>query len=391
MYRCLIAVRLALVAGIAGLGLTGSSVVSSQPHVLKLYVVPLRDQETDASGRPLHDFTATPAQFTQLVAEVNWVYEGTGIQFSFDPATAWQPLADTDMNSDRTLFQRGNEIAAQHLGMIVCFLRWGPNPSSRTGNGNAYPPLDAGPVPPAVDGVSQNYVALPDFFGANYSGLNQGNGSFAAHEFGHYLGLYHTFPGWTDRQGPVYASIPGASTPSRTQADQAAIDFIAANGRTVSALDGDALDDTAPDPSPVLYQAHSQNVCSSREITVQGRIEGVQVTFTLMPDPNNVMSYFAACPAGSVPALSRFTFQQMERMRGTLQKPSRNHLLQPAAQPICSQLRDQIGALEAQRAALSEAMKGAPPQVKGDIGRRISALLLQINALRQELRAHGCP
>jgi hypothetical protein len=237
-------------------------------------------------------------------------------------------MANTELNTDGpNMRQLGNNIAAAFPGKIVCFLRWGSGPSP-TGNGNAYPPPGAGPKPPHVDDVVQNYVALPNRIAPNFGLLNQGNGGFVAHEFGHYLGLYHTFPGWTDLNGPVYARFSGVM-PSATQADQAVIDYLAARDRTIAALDGDGLSDTPPDPSPILYAAHSQDICANAQITALGKISGAPVSFTFSPDPNNVMSYFGGCPpAGSEPIPFHFSAQQIDRMISTLGHSSRRTLIE---------------------------------------------------------------
>ena len=231
---------------------------------LRLHIIPLTDTQLDANGNPTHPYDITPQEFADLVVRVTWSFEGTGIRLLFDPANDWEPMADTQLNTDAPGNRdRGNQIAASIPGKIVCFLRWGPYPQP-TGNGNAYPPPGAGPKPPSVDDVVQNYVALPNRIAPNFQLLNQGNGSFVAHELGHYFGLYHTFPGWTDRRGPIYGQIPGDNIPSQQAADQGLIDYIAANGGTLNALDGDLLSDTAPDPSPVLYGAHQQDICWKR-------------------------------------------------------------------------------------------------------------------------------
>jgi hypothetical protein len=296
---------------------------------LRLHVIPLTDIERDANGNSTRPFAITPQEFTDLVERVNWSFEGTGIRIVFDPATDWQPIADTQLNTDApSMRERRNQIAADILGKIVCFLRWGPG-TEPTGNGNAFPPPGAGPAPPSVDDVEQNYVALPNRIAPNFGLLNQGNGSFVAHELGHYLGLYHTFPGWTDRRGPVFGQIPGTATPSAQAADQAIIGYIATHGGTVNALDGDLLSDTTPDPSPVLYGAHSQDICAQQEIVVSGTISGQPVSFTFAPDPNNVMGYYRTCgPAGAPPTPARFSLQQVQRMHETLQHPSRRHLIE---------------------------------------------------------------
>src|SRR5262249_53420304 len=138
------------------------------------------------------------------------------------------------------------------------------------------------------------YVALPNRIGPGASFLDLGSGSFFAHEVGHYLGLYHTFPGWSDLFGPVYS---GQTPANAAAADQTVINYIMANGGTVDELDGDQMSDTAPDPSPILFRAHAQDICSNPSITITGTWRDRPISFTLQPDPNNIMSYFAACSA----------------------------------------------------------------------------------------------
>ncbi|PZM67560.1 hypothetical protein [Paenibacillus dendritiformis] len=307
---------------------------------LRLHIIPLTNTELDSAGNPIKPYAITPVEFADLVVRVNRSFEGTGIRLVFDPSTDWEPMADTQLNTDlyadlynaaSPLRERGNQIASRYSGKIVCFLRWGNEPTGNpTGNGNAFPPPGASPKPPSVNDFEQNYVALPNRIVPPYGLLNQGNGSFVAHELGHYLGLYHTFPGWSDREGPgsIFEHIPSGTPLSASVADQAVIDYIVANGGTVDALDGDLLDDTPPDPTPILFNAHSQDICAQRQIAVTGFISGRLVSFIFEPDPNNVMSYYTACgPAGAPPPPSRFSSQQVRRMLKTLLHPARRHLL----------------------------------------------------------------
>ena len=285
---------------------------------LRLHVIPLSNSDSTKA------YTVTSAQFASVIDRVNALYQSADIRFVFDANTDWKPMADTELNTDGpNRLARGNAIAASLPGKIVILLRWGSD-TSPTGNGNAYPPPGVGPKPASVNDVVQNYVALPDKIESN-GFLNLGNGSFVAHELGHYLGLYHTFPGWTDRLGPVYAEIPGVSIPSATAADQAVIDYIAANGGTVNALDGDGISDTPPDPSPALYQAHNQNTCAVRTIIVRGTLNSTSVSFTFNPDPDNIMGYYVG--VYGICVSHHFSAQQIQRMRKTLTSSVRVALL----------------------------------------------------------------
>jgi hypothetical protein len=312
---------------------SNGNVTNPPPWVsIHLLIVPLSDKETNASGTLNHAYTVTPVEFSRLIDRVNLCYSSARIRFLFDPETDWQPMADTDLNREKGDYvDRQNNFSASHLGKMVCFLRWGndpKNPESPTGNGNAYPPPGAGPMPENVEDHVQNFVELPDFSDPGYGGLNQGGGGFMAHEFGHYLGLYHTFPGWSDRTGPLYSRIDGDGPLSVTQADEAIVDYILAHGQQISALDGDLLSDTPPDPSPVIFQAHNQDICNVPMINVQKTVGSRVYNFELTPDPMNIMSYFGTCPTGAdPPTLGHFSPQQIARLRSTLMHSARRHLL----------------------------------------------------------------
>lgn len=293
----------------------------SNAYDLRLQVIPLSNSDGTKA------YNVTPQQFASLVDRVNAVYAGTGIRFLFDPDTDWAPMNDTELNTDGTNQQtRANAIAATYPSKMLCLLRWGPS-AKVTGNGNAYPPPGNAPKPPDLNDVEQNYVALPSSIGSfpgAYDYLNLGNGSFVGHELGHYLGLYHTFPGWTDLDGPVYARFNG-SMPSAAAADQAVIDYIAQNGGTIAALDGDRISDTPPDPSQVLYTAHGQDYCAQQKLTVNGVMNNQKVSFTFDPDVGNIMSYYPSCSYPPTP--QHFSPLQIQRMIETLNNTSRRSLL----------------------------------------------------------------
>ena len=310
----------------SGVSTTSHITLNVSWHDLRLLVIPLSD--SDGVG---HAPNVTATEFSELVTRVNRSFVGTGIRLVFDASNDWAPMNDDELNRDGTnMGTRANAIAANNPGRIVCLLRWGGDLANSTGNGNAFPPGTGNP-PLGVTDVVQNYVALPNQITAT-AFLNFGDGSFVAHEFGHYLGLYHTFNGWTDRLGPIYGSVPATTSLTQLLADQKVVDWIAANGGTVAALDGDRLVDTPPDPAPVLFAAHSQNVCEQPTITVTGQVGSDAMSYSLTPDPGNVMGYFANCiplgsPAGTLPPPQRFTSQQIAKMNSTLQGPARSHLI----------------------------------------------------------------
>jgi hypothetical protein len=119
------------------------------------------------------------------------------------------------------------------------------------------------------------------------------------------------------------------------------LDFIASHGGTVdTALDGDRILDTPPDPSNTFYtfkgnfapNSNPKPWCTSPEINVSGTLNSAQVTFTLQPDTHNVMSYFDPCTMDNDGLWSpgHFTKGQIKQMHDTLfGSPQRRHLLPP--------------------------------------------------------------
>lgn len=299
---------------------------------LRLHIVALRDDDG------MFAFDATPQDFARLVDRANRTFSKTGYRIVFSPAADWETFDRTVLNRQQaSWFTIADSIAGAHPARIVGILRWGSE-AGRTGNANAYPPPDASPRHPAISDRSQRFVMLENFLrDAVFTFLNLHGGSHLAHELGHYLGMYHTFPDWTDARGVVYEPLfapgpPGSPPPNATQAqvDQKVVDFIATYGGTIGALDGDQIADTPPDPSPVLFRSHGQTECTNRTITVSGTTGGNAVSYTFDPDISNVMSYFGPCANGpdGFPLPQRFTAGQAARMKAVLTSDDwRNKLL----------------------------------------------------------------
>ncbi|MEP7345207.1 MAG: hypothetical protein ABI877_08065 [Gemmatimonadaceae bacterium] len=261
--------------------------------------------------------------FPTLLARTNRSFRSTGIQLALDPAD-FETFRRTALNREQTGWTIiADSIASTHPTRVVGILRWGSG-TSFTGNANAYPPPGASPRHPAVTDVDQKFVMLEDFLDLTQNGyLNLLWGSHLAHEFGHYLGLYHTFVGWED-WNPVYTSAPATRTPAQVQ--QALLDFLSPYGGTASALDGDQLSDTPPDPSGPLYGALGLSPCTTNTIAASGMIGGVAATISFSPSTSNVMSYMPQCgvePDGTGTPLV-FTAQQVGVMHHVISTvPSR--------------------------------------------------------------------
>ena len=299
-----------------GISRTPRLTIRYQGVPLALHVIPLQNENGTRAA------TVTRVQFDTVVYRLNQVFRGTGLRFVFNPAN-WQPRADSILNLDKPGMQaRGNALADSLNGRILLLLRFGGD-TVPTGNGNAYPPPGAGAKPPSVNDADQRYVALPNLFVPG-NGLDLGGGSFVAHELGHYLGLYHTFPGWSEVPGPVFAAadttVPLIQTAIRN--------YLAANSGDVNAFDGDSLADTPPDPGTSALKGAGVNMCTSNTITFPASGGNPSVTFR--PDTRNVMSYYQLWVCSGTtrwPPVQTFTRQQIQRMHQTLTHARRSHLV----------------------------------------------------------------
>jgi hypothetical protein len=286
---------------------------------LRVHVIPLRD---DDGG---HAPQVTATQFADALQRANRAFCGTGIQFQFDSTANWDPRKNSGMNQEQTIHAEGTRLADSLPRRVLLLLRWGGDPANPTGNGNAYPPPGIGTTPRNVNDVDQRYVALPSLYPTTGFGfLTLQNGAFLAHELGHYLGLYHTFPGW-DGVNPVFSSNPTTGT----AADQATVSYIRANGGAIDALDGDAMADTPPDPGPILYQQRNIDPCQNPSVSVSGQVAGQTFSYPLSPDVANAMSYYGLCDPTADPRPRDFSPDQVQRMHLALTQPPRNNLVPP--------------------------------------------------------------
>jgi hypothetical protein len=269
------------------------------PRTLRLHVIPLSDGAAEGFGR---GYTATVGQLNTLVTQANLAFAQAGLRFQFDQDTDWEPMQETVLNSltngGSGWWKRGNEVAARYAGKVVIFLRWGGG-ATPAGNAFAYPPDTGAPIPPdaRLDAPNVNFVAFYNTFG-----LVANNTATFVHELGHYFGLYHTFPGWSDDLTNTYDS---------------AADKISDAGDRARGLDGDLVPDTPEDAGTAYYTTYvNSNACAADSSYV---ISGI--TFT--PDRQNIMSYFGGCqpPYNLSP-------QQIQRIRTTLLRWGRLRLTQ---------------------------------------------------------------
>jgi hypothetical protein len=285
---------------------------------LRIHAIPLADD--DGSRK----YTFTIENLAKGIARANEALKSAAIELVFDPEHDWQPRNDTALNNlnngGSNWWVKGNEAAARIPGKIVIFFRHGEG-ATPVGWGHAYPPDTGQTVPPSVDLLTEDvkYVALPN----SRDWDTADNGNFIAHEVGHYLGLFHTHPGWGT------STIYSGSVDTAAKAEQAVIQYAAANGGTLEAFNGDGLSDTAPDCCRNLYDLRmlSHNSSGPASVTVSGTVAGKDYTFTLTPPRDNLMSYFFwGEPQKVTPA-------QAEVIHSTLKHDRRRILVEPPCNP----------------------------------------------------------
>ncbi|MEO8662618.1 MAG: hypothetical protein ABI693_29430, partial [Bryobacteraceae bacterium] len=266
----------------------------AQVYTIHIHAIPLSDDDGGRSN------TVTAERFAAEIQEASEHLKPADIRFAFDPKADWKPRKDSALNSltnggGGKWWEAANKVAAEHRGKLVIFLRWGSAADKPAQNWFAYPP-DTGQDVPALAKLPFDNI---DFVAITNQAKQFGNGAgiILAHEIGHYLGLFHTHPGW---------GLTSTATIIQLVKDQGA-----------KGLNGDLLSDTPNDPGITYYKEKvDTDLCGG---PASFTIEGV----SFQPDRQNVMSYFSGCQ----PPVT-ITRQQVAVIRKTLQHKTRTHLIE---------------------------------------------------------------
>lgn len=258
--------------------------LAPQP-LLQLHVHCIRVSDDNGSRQA----SMTPGRMKQWVDFANITYAPAQINFLYDPVADFTDIQSTIINNmvgntDPNWVQAtglANLYASAYPNKAVVFSRYGPGPDP-TGGGFSWSDL--------------NFVVMPGYGDASHCG--HAHTEMLAHELGHYMGLWHTFPG----------------NPFATKTD--AENYFLGHGSNPAIFEGDGLSDTEPDP-PIRTME-----CDHSPTVTLGT-----TTFTL--PRTNIMSYYDEAAVVSPQQIDRVRWFLAQRMGNNMAVPTNSGVASP--------------------------------------------------------------
>jgi hypothetical protein len=314
----------------------------------KIHVHAILCANDDGSGGASGPNAVDANYIAQLLNTTNVIYQDTGIQIVYDPATDFEQVNSALLNLDFTVpagldFSRPESqsplsdtqierlsklhvderqrIGRQHRHKMVLLFC--------DGNELIYDQVHKRwtiiPRTFAFSGGDLEYVALP-----TGKGNLQGFANLVAHETGHYFHQPHPHRDFKFPDNPDKWRLPK----DLNEAAALIKDYVENGnnpvGEGLNVFDGDGYLSTPPDAGPDLFQNEygAGGDCGPNgEINIPVKYsDGSEEEYPLNPDRGNVMSYFKHCLSINM----HFSQDQIVSIRESIEEKNRWHLCHPS-------------------------------------------------------------